>query len=325
MPGTLVLVLAFAAGFFAIFAVNLVLTDLFKKDLQQIRRRMETEAMERERARARQSLQSQPQSTALSQLAEEAFRENASSTSWWERLDDVVGQAGLQLKPRQLFASSVLAAVIAGVMGWLLLGRQTQGAALAVVGALAPLAYVQWKRRQRLDALRAQLPDALELMSRTLRAGQTISQAMYAVAQEFKPPLSHEFGYCYEQQNLGLSPEVALRDLARRTGLLEVRIFVLGLLVHRQTGGNLTQLLDNLSTVIRERYKLRGRMQALTAEGRMQALVLLALPPLMFLVMLVTNRPYAMQHFEHPQLLLATLASMTVGAIWIRNIVNFDF
>ena len=105
-------------------------------------------------------------------------------------------------------------------------------------------------------------------MGRVVRAGQTISQALQAVADEFPPPIAAEFAYCYEQQNLGLSPESALRDLARRTGLLEIKIFVLALLVQQQTGGNLAELLDKLSGIIRERFRIRGQIKTLTAEGR---------------------------------------------------------
>src|SRR5262249_57164429 len=122
------------------------------------------------------------------------------------------------------------------------------------------------------------LPDAFDLMARVIRAGQTMSQAIQSVADEFDQPLAGEFAYCYEQQNLGLSPEVALRDLARRTGLVEVKIFVLAMLVQQQTGGNLAELLDKLSGVVRERFRVPGKIKALTAEGRMQATVLLVLP-----------------------------------------------
>jgi tight adherence protein B len=323
MSALLVTVLAFVAGFLAIFSINLVLTDLFQRDLQQIRRRMEMEEYERERERARQSVQTQQ--TRLSDLAQEAFRESMERKTRGERLDDLLEQAGLRISPARLLAMAAGAAAVTAGLGWLLTGGRWQGALAAVVGIAVPLLYVQSKRHQRLEKLRGQLPDALELMSRTMRAGQTITQAMHAVSQEFKAPIATEFGYCYEQQNLGLSPEIALRDLARRTGLLEIKIFVLGLLVHRQTGGNLAQLLDNLSTIIRERFKLRGKVKALTAEGRLQAIMLLALPPIMFVLLLIVNRTYAMKHFDHPQLLAGTLVSMTLGAVFIRKIVNFDF
>ena len=97
----------------------------------------------------------------------------------------------------------------------------------AVIGSLAPAACTSHKGKARLEKLLAQLPDAFDLMARVIRAGQTMSQALLAVADEFPPPIAAEFAYCYEQQNLGLPPEVAMRDLARRTGLLEIKIFVL--------------------------------------------------------------------------------------------------
>jgi tight adherence protein B len=148
---------------------------------------------------------------------------------------------------------------------------------------------------------------------------------MQAVAAEFQAPIATEFGCCQEQQNLGLSPEVSLRDLARRTGLLEINIFVLALLVHRRSGGNLAELLEKLSGTIRERYKIRGKIKTLTAEGRFQAIILLAMPPVIFLVLLLVNRPYAVKLFDHPSLMATSLVSMAIGAVWIRKIVNFDF
>jgi tight adherence protein B len=152
-----------------------------------------------------------------------------------------------------------------------------------------------------------------------------MSQAMASVSDEFKAPVSLEFAYCVEQQNLGLAPEFALRDLARRTGLIEIKIFVLAMLVHRQTGGNLAELLDKLATIVRSRYRLRAKVKGLTAEGRMQGLILLALPVLIYVAMLFVNRPYAIKLLQLPALLIVSLTMMTLGALWIRKIVNFDF
>jgi len=162
-------------------------------------------------------------------------------------------------------------------------------------------------------------------MARVVRAGQTVSQAIQAVTDEFDAPVSAEFSYCYEQQNLGLSPEVAYRDLARRTGLLEIKIFVMAMIVQQQSGGNLADLLDRLSAVVRDRFRLRGKIKTLTAEGRMQAGVLLALPPAMLGAMMVLNRAYGQVLLDHPNLLIGAFVSEALGALWIRKIINFDF
>jgi tight adherence protein B len=162
-------------------------------------------------------------------------------------------------------------------------------------------------------------------MARVIRAGQTMAQGLQAVADEFDAPIAAEFAYCYEQQNLGLPPETALRDLARRTGLLEIKIFVLAVVVQQQSGGNLADLLDKLAAIVRERFRIRSKIKALTAEGRLQAAVLLILPPALFLIILVLNRDFGQVLLDRPNLLLGMLVSEALGALWIRKIVNFDF
>jgi tight adherence protein B len=199
------------------------------------------------------------------------------------------------------------------------------GTVFGLAAAPLPMFYLAFLRNQRREKILEQLPEAFELMSRTLRSGQTIAQAFQAVSDETTPPVSREFGFCYEQQNLGLSPEAAMRDLSRRTGLLELRIFVMAVMIHRQTGGNLTELLDKLSRVIRERLKIRGAIKALTAEGALQAYILLALPPAMLGIIWLMNRPYAELLFEYYGLLIAASVSMTFGFLWMRRIINFDF
>jgi tight adherence protein B len=242
-----------------------------------------------------------------------------------QRFDGMVEQSGLDLTPSTLLAIAAGASIGLGLVGGLVRQDILVAAVGAIIGAIVPIFYVNMKRNARQEKLLSQLPDAFDLMSRVIRAGQTMSQGLLAVADEFSPPIAGEFAFCYEQQNLGLPPETALRELARRTGLLELKIFVLAMLIQQQTGGNLAELLDKLSHIIRERYKMRGKVKALTAEGRVQAMVLLALPPFMFLLMLGMNRSYGGILLESPSLLWMTLISEGIGALWIRKIVNFDF
>jgi tight adherence protein B len=325
MAETIITLLAFAAGFLGIFSINMVLTDLHERDQRDVRKRMDEELLARERQLARESVMSLRQHKDLSHLAAEAARETATSQNVLERLREMLGQSGLRWTPGQLLGSAAALASVVGVAGLLLTGYAWVGALLGGFAAGLPLLYVQSQRQRRLDQLRAQLPDCLDLMSRIMRAGQTITQAMHSVSQEFKPPVATEFEYCYEQQNLGLALDLALRDLARRTGLLEIKIFVMGLLVQRQIGGNLAELLDNLANIMRERFRIRGKIKSLTAEGRMQAVCLLVLPPATWLILLVVNRNYALKLLEHPQMIVGALVMMMLGAICIRKIINFDF
>nr|WP_303652708.1 type II secretion system F family protein [Paludisphaera mucosa] len=162
-------------------------------------------------------------------------------------------------------------------------------------------------------------------MARVVRAGQSLGQAVLGVAQEFPQPISTEFAYCYEQQNLGLSPEVTFRELTRRTGIVELKIFVLAVLVQQQTGGNLAEMLTKLAAVVRDRYRIRGAIQTLTAEGRMQGWILAAMPPLMIVILLFMNYKYAVVLFDHPNVLAVSFGAEVLGILWIRKIVNFDF
>src|SRR5262249_38701855 len=157
----------------------------------------------------------------------------------------------------QLVTICLAAALLPSVPLAVLLGKWYVGLIVAVICGLAPLGYVLWKRSQRREKLLSQLPDAFALISRVMRAGQTLPQALQEVAQECPRPVAEEFGYCYEQHNLGLSLEATMRELARRTGLLEVSIFVMAVSVHGQAGGNLSHLLDKMAEVIRDRYQIR--------------------------------------------------------------------
>jgi tight adherence protein B len=322
--GIFTTILVFMAVFLGIFAVNLVLVDLFKRDREKALRRMQDQLQARQRKEARNAAMNRRDQN-LGQLAEEAFQENPTIKSLAERFKELVDQSGMKVSTQKLALISVVSALVVGGLVGLLFQSIIFGLAAAVFAGAIPVGYVANVRHRRQNRIREQLPDVLELMARVLRAGQTITQAMNSVAEEFKPPIGLEFSYCYEQQNLGLAPEVALKDLAQRTGIVEIKIFVLAVLVHRQSGGNLAELLDKLSHIVRERFRIRGEIKSLTAEGRMQASILLLLPIAVWFGLFVINRNYAMKLLDHPSLVLGMIGVMGVGAVWIRKIVNFDF
>ncbi len=313
-PGLLT-VLASAAAALVFVAVYSILSDLFWRDAARVNRRVDEEFQTQQEERARQGLL----------FKNLAAAEAGEDTSLRRRLQVLIAQSGLELEPSRLLALTAAAALSITFLALLCRLGLVAAILLGLVGAWGPLGYVLLKRKRRLQKLMHQLPDAFDLMARVIRAGQTMSQALQAIADEFEPPIATEFSYCYEQMNLGLPPEVVLRELAQRTGVLEIKIFVLALLIQTQTGGNLAEMLDNLAGVIRERFKIKGKIQALTAEGRLQAVVLLALPPLLYLVILVINRSYGEVLLAHPGLLVGMLVFEALGALWIRKIVNFDY
>jgi tight adherence protein B len=312
--------LTFLAAALAVAGVCSILADLFLRDRARMERRLDDEFRQRQRDQIRRSALFKN----LGQLSAEAAEEEAGETLR-QRFVRMIEQSDLNITPGRLIYLMVGFGLATGALLILFGQGFLRGAAVAAAVSVLPFLYVLMKRNARISRMSNQLPDAFDLMARVIRAGQTMPQAIQAVADEFDPPLATEFTYCYEQQNLGLSPELSLRDLARRTGLLEIKIFVLALLVQQQSGGNLAELLEKLATIIRERSRIKGKIKSLTAEGRMQALILLLLPVVVLGVISMVNRNYAQVLFDRPGLLVGMCIAELVGALWIRSIVNFDF
>jgi tight adherence protein B len=316
-PG-LLLILSFAAGVLVVAGVASVLSDLVLKDRAAVDRRLNDEFRLRQREKVKES-------PLFRDLDRVAARTGDEESTAGRRLEAMLEQSGTGLTLARLGALTVGLGAGAAVLVTLL--RQSPVSGLAAAALLAPLPYLYVRRKwaARMGAMARQLPDTFDLMSRVIRSGQTTEQAVQAVADEFDQPVAGEFSYCAEQQNLGLSPELAFRDLARRTGLLELKILVLALLIQQQTGGNLAEVLDKLAGVVRERFKMKAKIKALTAEGRMQGLFLLALPPALVCLLAAMNSIYAETLARNPGLLGVMVTIEVIGGLWIRKIVNFDF
>jgi tight adherence protein B len=240
-----------------------------------------------------------------------------------DRLTSLLEQAGVACSLRTFGAWCAGAALACGALGWWM--RGWLGMAFLPIGGAVPLAVVCMRRHARRRKLCRQLPEAFQMISRAVRAGQTVPSALKIIADDFDAPISEEFALCYEQQNLGVSREAALRKLARRTGIMELQIFVVALLVQARSGGNLVELLDNLALTVRKRMKLSERVRALTGEGRMQARVLLILPIAALIGLMTLSPEYAAGVLSQPWLLAGTAAAQAVGVFWIRRIVNFQY
>jgi tight adherence protein B len=239
-----------------------------------------------------------------------------------ERLANVFHQAGVKCTVSKLIAWCLGAGVALAAPA--LLHGPWWAAAAFTCGATVPLFVLHARRHFRSRALCRQLPEAFEMMSRAVRAGQTVPAALQIIAEDFDPPISEEFQQCYEQQELGVSREAALHLLAERTGVMELQIFVVALLVQARFGGDLAELLDNLAIMIRKRFKLADRVRALTGEGRMQATVLTVLPVSTFAGLILIAPDYIGTLLARPLLLAGTAVAQVVGLVWIRRIVNFE-
>ena len=189
----------------------------------------------------------------------------------------------------------------------------------------APIMWLMMKRKKRMAVLGRQLPAALELLSRSLRSGHALASGFSLVAEEMQDPIAREFGRVFEEQNLGIPLEEALADMADRIPNMDIRFFATAVTLQRSTGGDLAEILDKISHLVRERLHILGQVQALTGEGRLSGVVLLALPPVLFLVMLYLNSEYIMMLFTEPlgrKMLGFALFTQLVGAVAIRKIIT---
>ena len=198
-------------------------------------------------------------------------------------------------------------------------------APLGAVLGIVPFVALLFKRKKRMARFAKQLPEALELISRALRAGHSLGSGFKLVADEMGYPIATEFERCYEAQNLGVPLEEAIDEMTERIPNLDLRFFATAVILQRQTGGDLAEILDKIGHLVRERFIIWGQIQSLTGEGRLSGIVLLALPPALFIVMWRLNPQYCMALFTDPmghQMLAGAIVMQILGALVIRKIVN---
>jgi tight adherence protein B len=195
-----------------------------------------------------------------------------------------------------------------------------------VAGLLSamPFFWLIRRRRKRIKQFVDAMPEAVELVSRALRAGHGLASGLHLVAEEMKGPIADEFNRVFEEQNLGIPIELALRNMADRIPVMDVRFFAIAVIIQRSTGGDLAEVLDKIGRLIRQRFELRGLVRSLTAEGRLSGVVLLALPPTLLAFLSYTNYEYVSSLFNTPigvKVLCITTVGQLLGAWVIKKIV----
>jgi len=196
---------------------------------------------------------------------------------------------------------------------------------VGIVMGMLPVIWLYFRRKRRLKNFAAQLPDALEMLARSLRAGQSLAFGFNMVATEMPPPIGKEFGHVFEEQNLGVPMDESLRGMTRRIPNLDLKFFVTAVILQRQTGGDLAEILDKIGMLIRDRFRIWGQIQALTGEGRLSGVVLLALPFGLFVAVYQLNPEYVMVLFRDPmgtKMLVTAVIMQIFGALVIRKIVD---
>jgi tight adherence protein B len=242
-------------------------------------------------------------------------------------MQKMLAQAGVSLRAGNFLGFSALAGIAATLIAYFLSKRAEVAWFALMVGFVVPYAYVSLKRSKRFEKFEELFPEAIDTLARAVRAGHAFTTALEMITNEVAEPISGEFRQLYEEQKFGMPVRDALMNLTERVPLVDVKFFVTAVMLQRETGGNLAEILDNLSYVIRERFKIQRQVRVYTAQGRLTMALLMGMPPIIVVVMVVLNPAFIHPLFADPighTLLVAGIVLQTVGYFVIRKIIRIQ-
>lgn len=220
------------------------------------------------------------------------FHRLLSGQSWTGRLDAMIRQAGMQTSVGVLLLIAAVCAAISYHLTHIASGNFFISIVPAVMTGYAPFFWIRRRRNKRMQKFQRQLPEALDLVARALKAGHAFTHGMRLVADEFDDPIGSEFAITLDEINFGIDMDIALENLTARVDCPDLKFFIVSVNIQRETGGNLAEIIANISSLIRERFKLHGKIRVLAAEGKLTAYILLALPMCVGLVINLINPEY---------------------------------
>ena len=238
-----------------------------------------------------------------------------------------IDQSGVKASISGVVAVALFAGAILGLIAGLISRSQWGFIAGGLIGFMVPFVVLKVKRTRRLRAFEEQFPEGLDLISRALKAGHAFATGLKMVADEMPEPVGPEFRKTFDEQNFGLPMKDALDNLSFRMPLLDVRFFATAVLIQRETGGNLSEILENLSHVVRERFKILRQVRVYTAHGRFTGYVLLALPAVLCVALTFINPEHMNTLFREPlgrMLLMGALVMQTIGFLWIKQVIKIE-
>jgi tight adherence protein B len=251
----------------------------------------------------------------------------AGQTSFGGTIAALVEQAGLRMGVSTVLLLAVGSALVGGILLSALMRASWGLLPGAIAGFSVPFVVIVRMRTRRLRKFEEQFPDALDLLSRAIRAGHAFTTSMGMVADEASDPIGAEFKKTFDEQNFGLPLKDALANMAERVPLIDVRFFVTAVLIQRETGGNLSEILDNLSHVVRERFKILRQVRVYTAHGRLTGYVLMGLPAALAIALTFINPEHMALLFNERMgrlMILAAIVMQTVGYFWIQKVVKIE-
>jgi tight adherence protein B len=248
-------------------------------------------------------------------------------------LQPFLEQANLKIRAGNILMLCAMSAVGLAGVGFLAAGSLPPNQALLfaavglVLGGFLPYSYASYRRTKRFQKFEELFPEAIDTLARAVRAGHAFTTALELIANELSEPVASEFRKLFEEQKFGLPVRDALMNLAERVPLVDVKFFVTAVMLQRETGGNLAEILDNLSYVIRERFKIMRQVRVYTAQGRLTMMLLMGLPPVIVITMLTTSPAFIRPLFADPIghfLVVAGIVLQTLGYFVIRKIIRIQ-
>ena len=243
------------------------------------------------------------------------------------KLDDLISQANAKYPIGFFILFALFLALLGFLIGTFVIKNQLASLALLVMGGLFPFLYLTILKRRRIEKFKRQLPEALDLMARALKAGHAFTNGMKLAADQFDDPLGPEFSEALDEINFGISVPNALRNMAKRINCSEIRYFVVGVILQRETGGNLAELMGILSYLIREKFKFQGKVRTLSAEGKLSAIILIALPFFIAGWLQFSNPKYLATLFVDPigkVMIFGAVLLMILGIFVMKKMVTIE-
>src|ERR1700719_345743 len=242
-------------------------------------------------------------------------------------LQKTLEQGNIDVRAGNFIMLCIVSALVFALIGFILGGNLIFGWAGALIGFFIPYAYASHRRSKRFQKFEEKFPEAIDTLARAVRAGHAFTTALEMIANEVSEPVAGEFRQLFEEQKFGLPVRDALLNLTDRIPLVDVKFFVTAVMLQRETGGNLAEILDNLSYVIRERFKILRQVRVHTAQGRLTMVLLMALPPTIVVVMQLLNPGFIRPLFTDPlghALIVGGITLQTMGYFVIRRIIRIQ-
>jgi tight adherence protein B len=322
MPAVLLAILVFVVVALAVFAA-MSLLDQRSAQARLIKERLANERQTPQRAPEEELALLRDEQLSQIPALDDLLRRSSRVAA----LQKMLVQGGIAMRAGNFLGFSALAGLAATVVAYALSKRVEVAWVALLVGFLLPYSYASFRRNQRFEKFEELFPEAIDTLARAVRAGHAFTTALEMITNEVGEPVSGEFRQLYEEQKFGMPVRDALINLTERMPLVDVKFLVTAVMLQRETGGNLAEILDNLSYVIRERFKIQRQVRVYTAQGRLTMALLMGMPPIIVTVMIVLNPSFIRPLFSDPighTLLVVGIILQTVGYFVIRKIIRIQ-